>query len=96
MKIVKICVRYQDSKYGNGHYSLSAISVDAAVKYLTEKFDGLEDKTVKYFEDNPYQLDQDDKVLKYFTHTQPRFDEDGGWDYPRESEISLYWEEVIE
>ena len=97
MKIVKIYVRVKDIKYGNGNYTLSAISVEAAVKYLKEKFDGIIDDTCQYFKDNPYQLDnEDDKLLKHFSHTRNRYDEDGDWDYPCESEFSLYWEEVIE
>jgi len=96
MKIVKIYVQVKDTKYGNGHYTLSAISVDAAVKYLTEKFEGIIDDTEQYFKDHPYQMQDEDTLLKHFHHTKERVDEDGDWDYPCESEISLYWEEVIE
>lgn len=96
MKIVKIDVQVKDTKYGDGHYTLSAISVEAAVKYLKGKFKGIIDTTEQYFNDHPYQMENEDKLLKQFTHTKERVDEDGGWDYPRVSEFSLYWEEVIE
>lgn len=96
MKIVKIYVQVKDNKYGNGHYTLSAISVEAAITYLKGKFEGIIDTTDQYFIDHPYKIHDDDKLLKRFTHTKDRFDEDGSWDYPCESEISLYWEEVIE
>lgn len=96
MKIVKIYVQVKDLKYSSGHYTLSAISVDAAVKYLTDKFEGIIDDTEQYLKEHPYMMDSEDKLLKHFYHNTERYDENGDWDYPCEREISLYWEEVIE
>lgn len=96
MKIVKIYVQTTDHKFGNGSDTLSAISLEAAVKYLIEKYEGIVDETEQFFKDHPYLLGNDDNLIKYFTHTQNRYDGGGDWDYPIERKFSLYWEEVIE
>lgn len=95
MKIVKINISVRDVKYTNYNYSLSAISTEAAIKYLEKEFAGLVDRTDEFLKTHPYVMETH-QPIKIFEHTKSRYDEDGAWDYPIESEIILQWEEVIE
>lgn len=90
MKIVKIDVSVKDYKYSNYHFVELALNLEAAMKWLNEKYPGMEDITSeeKYYHDNP--------PVSVFHHTKKRYEEDGSYDYPIESTIELYWEEVIE
>ncbi|EHX8550708.1 hypothetical protein ENKO_470 [Klebsiella phage fENko-Kae01] len=91
MQVIKIEYEVTDHKLGgNYHFTEIAANVDAAVTYLEKNFTGLVDVTTNMvdYSDNP--------PVRVYHHTKERVDEDGDWDYPRETKIELYFEEVIE
>lgn len=96
MQIVKIDYSYVDSKYGHsGSYSKVAINLEAAIAYINLLHPGAVDITEEHLAKNPW-LDDEEKPLKVFKHVQERVDQDGDWDYPTETEIFMYFEDVIE
>ena len=96
MQIVKIEYSYVDQKYNNsGSYSKVAIDLDAAITHLNTYMPGAVDITEEHIAKNPW-LGDEEKPLKVFKHVQGRVDEDGCWDYPTETEVFMYFEDVIE
>lgn len=91
MQVIKIEYEVTDHKLGGNYFfSEVAIDVDAAIKHIEKEYPGSEDvtKSIVDYSNNP--------PVRVFHHTKERVDEDGDWDYPTETKIELYIEEVIE
>lgn len=96
MKVVKLDFQYNDNKYSeHGSYTKIAINVDAAVKYIEQYYPNSKDITKEYLQKYPY-ISDDSKPFKVYTHVKERVDEEGDWDYPVETDIRVYFEDVIE